>query len=279
MGDLSDRDVEDILGGVQPAGRDDLAPIVDLTTWLRASREIEPPPAMGEHLFWQIELGRPPLERTPRRPPQHLGVPSRRGLQRLVPSPLGPALRPVASVAAAAALLVGLLAGVEASRRGAAPAAVASEHLSGAPAAGAGTTSSTPPAGAAASRDETSTSSSSSTSASPPVDTPTADGAGAARAEVGRGGSRAGGDGPGASWPSWWSSSAEAWWSWTADRGWAPSTGSATDRSSKPSAGERPPGGKWSDRYDRAGDDDDREDDDDDGGDDGDDDGDDDDRD
>jgi hypothetical protein len=114
MGDLSERDVEDVLEGVQPPGRDDLAPVVQLTTWMHASREIEPPPAMRDYLFLQIEEGPDSPQRSSRRSPAHLGR-RRSGVLRLVPAPLRSSARPIASVAAAAAMLVGVIIAVRAS--------------------------------------------------------------------------------------------------------------------------------------------------------------------
>ncbi|HET6832795.1 MAG TPA: hypothetical protein VFH30_02925 [Acidimicrobiales bacterium] len=111
MGDLSERDVEDVLEGVQPPGRGDLAHVVELTTWLHASREIEPPPAMRDDLFCQIEDGFGAYQRSSRRSPAHL----RRhpvGRRRLVRETIAGSGRPIASVAAAAVLLVGVIVAV-----------------------------------------------------------------------------------------------------------------------------------------------------------------------
>lgn len=113
MGDLSDRDVEDVLEGVQPPGRDDLAHVVELTTWLHASREIEPPPAMRDDLFTQIEAGVGPYHRSSRRAPAHLRHHGR-GTRRSVRRALGGSGRPLVSVAAAAVLLVGVILAVRA---------------------------------------------------------------------------------------------------------------------------------------------------------------------
>jgi hypothetical protein len=113
MGDLSDRDVEDVLEGVQPPGRDDFAHVVELTTWLHASREIEPPPAMRDDLFTQIEAGLGPSHRSSRRAPAHLrhhGPGTRRPVRRA----LAGSGRPLVSVAAAAILLVGVILAVRA---------------------------------------------------------------------------------------------------------------------------------------------------------------------
>ena len=107
MGDLSERDVEDVLGGVQPPGRDDLAPVVELTTWLHVSREIEPPPAMRDDLFCQIEDGLRVYQRSSRRAPAHLR--HRRTSTRRVREMLAGSGRPIVSVAAAAVLLVGVI--------------------------------------------------------------------------------------------------------------------------------------------------------------------------
>jgi hypothetical protein len=112
MGDLSERDVEDVLGGVQPPGRDDLAPVVELTTWLHVSREIEPPPAMRDDLFCQIEDGLRVYQRSSRRAPAHLR--HRRTSTRRVREALAGSGRPIVSVAAAAVLLVGVILAVRA---------------------------------------------------------------------------------------------------------------------------------------------------------------------
>ncbi|HKX70968.1 MAG TPA: hypothetical protein VJM75_07065, partial [Acidimicrobiales bacterium] len=78
MADLSDRDVEDIIGGQQPVGRDDLANVVELTTWMHASRDLEPAPPMSDGLFWQVGDGMQAPTSSSRRPPAHLRAGSRR---------------------------------------------------------------------------------------------------------------------------------------------------------------------------------------------------------
>jgi hypothetical protein len=135
MGDLSERDVEDVLGGVQPPGRDDLAPVVELTTWLHVSREIEPPPAMRDDLFCQIEDGPAAYQRSSRRLPAHLGQPDRMGMRRLRNTLAGSG-RPIASVAAAAVLLVGVTLAVRAGGPARQPSASVSRSAEGFPAAG-----------------------------------------------------------------------------------------------------------------------------------------------
>jgi hypothetical protein len=133
MGDLSDREVEDVLEGVQPPGRDDLAHVVELTTWLHVSREIEPPPAMRDDLFCQIEDGPPMYRRSSRRSPAHLGRPPSAGMRRLVRETLAGSGRPIASVAAAAVLLVGVTLAVRAGGPGREPSAFVSRSAQGLP--------------------------------------------------------------------------------------------------------------------------------------------------
>jgi hypothetical protein len=133
MGDLSDREVEDVLEGVQPPGRDDLAHVVELTSWLHVSREIEPPPAMRDDLFCQIEDGPPMYRRSSRRSPAHLGRPPRAGMRRLVRETLAGSGRPIASVAAAAVLLVGVTLAVRAGGPGREPSAFVSRSAQGPP--------------------------------------------------------------------------------------------------------------------------------------------------
>ncbi len=136
MGDLSERDVEDVLGGVQPPGRDDLAHVVELTTWLHVSREIEPPPAMRDDLFCQIEDGLWVYQRSSRRAPAHLRHrPTSR--RRLVRETLAGSGRPIASVAAAAVLLVGVILAVRAGGPAREPSAFVSPSAQGLPAPGA----------------------------------------------------------------------------------------------------------------------------------------------
>jgi hypothetical protein len=136
MGDLSERDVEDVLGGVQPPGRDDLAPVVELTTWLHVSREIEPPPAMRDDLFCQIEDGLRVYQRSSRRAPAHLRRP-RTSTRGFVRERLAGSRRPIASVAAAAVLLVGVILAVRAGGPGHEPSAFVSPSAGGFPATGA----------------------------------------------------------------------------------------------------------------------------------------------
>jgi hypothetical protein len=138
MGDLSERDVEDVLGGVQPPGRDDLAPVVELTTWLHVSREIEPPPAMRDDLFCQIEDGLRVYQRSSRRAPAHLR--QRRTSTRRVRETLAGSGRPLVSVAAAAVLLVGVILAVRAGDPSREPSAFVSPAAQGVPSTGADTT-------------------------------------------------------------------------------------------------------------------------------------------
>jgi hypothetical protein len=141
MGDLSERDVEDVLGGVQPPGRDDLAPVVELTTWLHVSREIEPPPAMRDDLFCQIEDGLRVYQRSSRRTPAHLR--HRRTTTRRVRETLAGSGRPIVSVAAAAALLVGVILAVRAGGPAHEPSAFVSPAARGLPGTGADATTTT----------------------------------------------------------------------------------------------------------------------------------------
>ncbi|MGH9112869.1 MAG: hypothetical protein ACRDZN_11325, partial [Acidimicrobiales bacterium] len=119
MADLSDRDVEDIIGGQQPVDRHDLATVVELTTWMHASRDLEPAPPMNDGLFWQVGDGMQAPTRSSRRPPAHLRRGPGRGPSwpRLVgggrpEAARGVALRPAVSLAAASVLLVALLTAV-----------------------------------------------------------------------------------------------------------------------------------------------------------------------
>ena len=132
MGDLSERDVEDVLGGVQPPGRDDLAHVVELTTWLHVSREIEPPPAMRDDLFCQIEDGLWTYQRSSRRAPAHLRH-RRTTTRRLVRETLAGSGRPIASVATAAVLLVGVILAVRAGGPTREPSAFVSPAAKGLP--------------------------------------------------------------------------------------------------------------------------------------------------
>jgi hypothetical protein len=141
MGDLSERDVEDVLGGVQPPGRDDLAPVVELTTWLHVSREIEPPPAMRDDLFCQIEDGLRVYQRSSRRVPAHLR--HRRTSTRRVRETLAGSGRPIVSVAAAAVLLVGVILAVRAGGPSREPSAFVSPAAQGVPSTPADTTTTT----------------------------------------------------------------------------------------------------------------------------------------
>ena len=141
MGDLSERDVEDVLGGVQPPGRDDLAPVVELTTWLHASREIEPPPAMRDDLFCQVEDGLRVYQRSSRRAPAHLR--HRRTRTRRVRETLAGSGRPIVSVAAAAVLLVGVILSVRAGGPAREPSAFVSPAAQGLPGTGADATTTT----------------------------------------------------------------------------------------------------------------------------------------
>jgi hypothetical protein len=141
MGDLSERDVEDVLGGVQPPGRDDLAPVVELTTWLHVSREIEPPPAMRDDLFCQIEDGLRVYQRSSRRAPAHLR--RRRTSTSRVRDALAGSGRPIVSVAAAAVLLVGVILAVRAGGPSREPSAFVSPAARGVPSTASETTTTT----------------------------------------------------------------------------------------------------------------------------------------
>jgi hypothetical protein len=141
MGDLSERDVEDVLGGVQPPSRDDLAPVVELTTWLHVSREIEPPPAMRDDLFCQIEDGLRVYQRSSRRAPAHLR--HRRTSTRRVRETLAGSGRPIVSVAAAAVLLIGVILAVRAGGPAREPSAFVSPAAQGLPGTGADATTTT----------------------------------------------------------------------------------------------------------------------------------------
>jgi hypothetical protein len=134
MGELSERDVEDVLGGVQPHGREDLAPVVELTTWLHASREIEPAPAMRDDLFCQIEDGFGAYQRSSRRSPAHMR--RRAGMRLSVRRTLAGSRRPIASVAAAVVLLVGVILAVRSGGPAHEPSAYVSPSARGLPAPG-----------------------------------------------------------------------------------------------------------------------------------------------
>ncbi|HEX6424395.1 MAG TPA: hypothetical protein VFZ79_13015 [Acidimicrobiales bacterium] len=58
--DLSTRDVEDIIGGGFVRDRADLARVVELTAFMRASREVEPAPPMRPDLVRLIGVEPPP---------------------------------------------------------------------------------------------------------------------------------------------------------------------------------------------------------------------------
>lgn len=107
---LSAHEVEDLLAGRQPDGRADLAPLAEVAAVLHASREVEPPPPMSDDLLAEIERGGHSSEpaagprHARRHRPRHLAsVPTGR---RLAATPLR---RPVVSLGAAAALLIGLV--------------------------------------------------------------------------------------------------------------------------------------------------------------------------
>jgi hypothetical protein len=53
--DLSQRDVEDILAGGAVRGRADLDCVLELTAFMRASGEVEPPPPMRPDLVCQLD--------------------------------------------------------------------------------------------------------------------------------------------------------------------------------------------------------------------------------
>jgi hypothetical protein len=103
---LSAREAEDVLAGRQPDGRADLAPVAEVAAVLHASREVEPPPPISDSLRAQIDGGVPrqaTAVRRRRHRPRHMqAVPS-------PPTVLASYRRPVASVAAAAAVLIGLV--------------------------------------------------------------------------------------------------------------------------------------------------------------------------
>jgi hypothetical protein len=144
MADLSDRDVEDIIGGQQPVGRDDFATVVELTNWMHASRDLEPAPPMNDGLFWQVDEGMQASMRSSRRPPAHLrgGSRHRPSWPRLVGGQPdgagGVSLRPALSLAAAAVLLFALLTAVYYGGSGRQPSTVASPPAAGATPRGSG---------------------------------------------------------------------------------------------------------------------------------------------
>lgn len=57
--DLSQRDAEDIIDGGLLTGRADLECVLELTAFMRASRDVEPPPPMSADLICQIDAGTP----------------------------------------------------------------------------------------------------------------------------------------------------------------------------------------------------------------------------
>ena len=57
--DLTRRDAEDLIDGSAP-DRVDLAPVRDLTVFMRVTGEVEPAPPMSSALILQIEAGTPP---------------------------------------------------------------------------------------------------------------------------------------------------------------------------------------------------------------------------
>ncbi len=174
MADLSDRDVEDIIGGQQPVGRDDLATVVELTTWMHASRDLEPAPPMNDCLFWQVGEGMPVPTRSSRRPPAHLrsGSRHRPSWPSLVggqPNGAGGvSLRPAFSLAAAAVLLVALLTAVYYGGSGRQPSTVASPPPAGATGQGNGSSVNTAaPVSRSTASTETTTTSTTSTTVAP----------------------------------------------------------------------------------------------------------------
>jgi|RhiMethySRZTD1v2_1073278.scaffolds.fasta_scaffold60118_4 hypothetical protein len=58
--DLTCRDAEDLIDGSPVPDRADLAPVRDLTVFMRVTREVEPAPPMSPALVLQIEAGTPP---------------------------------------------------------------------------------------------------------------------------------------------------------------------------------------------------------------------------
>ena len=58
--DLTDRDAEDLIDGSPVPDRVDLAPVRDLTVFMRATSKVEPAPPMSPTLILQIEAGTPP---------------------------------------------------------------------------------------------------------------------------------------------------------------------------------------------------------------------------
>jgi hypothetical protein len=120
MADFTEREVDEVFRGVRPDGRDDLAPVVDLASWLHASRELEPAPPMNDQLFWQIDDGYQPVRIPSRHRPAHLRT-RPRSARRRVAVALGPerpgssVTRPLVSAGAAALLLVALVAAVRSS--------------------------------------------------------------------------------------------------------------------------------------------------------------------
>jgi hypothetical protein len=58
--DLSSRDAEDLVDGRAGCDRVDLTPVRELTSFMRATGEVEPAPPMSVHLIQLIEAGTPP---------------------------------------------------------------------------------------------------------------------------------------------------------------------------------------------------------------------------
>ncbi|HEX6420578.1 MAG TPA: hypothetical protein VFZ77_18905 [Acidimicrobiales bacterium] len=56
---LSARDVEDIIEAGRVRGREDLDSVLELAAFMRASREVEPPPPMRADLV-ELIAGQPP---------------------------------------------------------------------------------------------------------------------------------------------------------------------------------------------------------------------------
>jgi hypothetical protein len=58
--DLSPRDAEDILDGGHLPGRSDLACVLELAAFMRATGEVEPAPPMRAELIYLLGVGGPP---------------------------------------------------------------------------------------------------------------------------------------------------------------------------------------------------------------------------
>lgn len=54
---LSTREAEVIIDGGRLPGRADLDDVVELAAFMRASRDVEPPPPMRESLIWLLDAG------------------------------------------------------------------------------------------------------------------------------------------------------------------------------------------------------------------------------